>query len=146
MASDRIFGTIVIITALAYIAGANQTQTSFLSDPVGPKTFPVIVGVIAIICGMFVIARPDKNPEWPNISTIAKLATAVVTLIIYAYALKPLGFIIPTAVAAGVISYQINPKATNAIVTGPAIAVVLFFIFKHLLGLGLVALPKFFAE
>ena len=50
--SDRIFGVVVVLAALAYIAGAFQIQTSFMSDPVGSKTFPILLGVVSIICGL----------------------------------------------------------------------------------------------
>ncbi|MHA1572272.1 MAG: tripartite tricarboxylate transporter TctB family protein, partial [Alphaproteobacteria bacterium] len=53
MKSDRIFGLLILVVALAYIASATQIQTSFLADPVGPKTFPMIVGVVLAICGMW---------------------------------------------------------------------------------------------
>ncbi len=44
MASDRIFGAVVTLVALAYVVSATQIQTSFLADPVGPpRTFPILV-------------------------------------------------------------------------------------------------------
>ena len=42
--SDRIFGLVVLVVALAYIASATQIETSFLADPVGPKPFPSELG------------------------------------------------------------------------------------------------------
>ena len=46
---------VATLVALAYIASATQIQTSFLTDPVGPKTFPILVGVVAAIGLSFVI-------------------------------------------------------------------------------------------
>ncbi|NCM98292.1 MAG: tripartite tricarboxylate transporter TctB family protein, partial [Rhodobacterales bacterium] len=57
-------------------------------------------------------------------------------------ALAPLGFIVPTALAAGVISYQISPRAGPAALTGACLSGGLFVVFKYGLGLGLVAWPK----
>jgi len=54
MFSDRIFGLVVLMAALAFIASATQIQTSFMSDPVGPKAFPMIVGAIAGLLGLSV--------------------------------------------------------------------------------------------
>ena len=39
--SDRLFGLVIIAVALGFIASAAQIQQSFLTDPVGPKTFPI---------------------------------------------------------------------------------------------------------
>jgi putative tricarboxylic transport membrane protein len=142
MQSDRIFGLVATVLALAYIVSANQTQISFLTDPVGPKGFPILIGIIWAISAMFMVLRPDPQPEWPGLRTFGALAFAVFILVGYAYALKPLGFLLPTAVAAGVLSYQISPNPKYAALTGIGLSGVLFAIFKYALGLGLVAIPK----
>ena len=142
MPSDRIFGLVTLFVALAYIASATQIQTSFLSDPVGPKSFPVLIGAVAAIAALVLIVRPDPDPNWPALKTFGAILVAIVVLVIYAYSLKPLGFIIPTIFAAGILSYQISPRALPAAITGLGLAVGLFLMFKYALGLGLVALPK----
>ena len=142
MASDRIFGLVMAIVALAYIASAAQIQTSFLSDPVGPKTFPILIGVVCAISAMFMVLKPDPERDWPVLRTFGALLFATLVLVAYAYALKPLGFILPTAVAAGVLSFQISPKAKTAILSGVGLSVGLFIIFKYALDLGLVPFPK----
>lgn len=142
MASDRIFGLVVLGVALAYIASALQIQTSFLSDPVGPKVFPLIIGGIAALASLVLLLHPDENPEWPHGATWLHLGIALVVLVAYAYALKPFGFLLPTAVAAGVVSYQISPRLNMAALAGVGLSVGLFVIFKYALGLGLVALPR----
>ena len=55
--SDRIFGVVVIIAAIVYAWGAFQIQSSFMSDPVGSKTFPLMLAGVAIICGLVFIFR-----------------------------------------------------------------------------------------
>jgi putative tricarboxylic transport membrane protein len=142
MASDRIFGLVSAIVALAYIASATQIQTSFLADPVGPKSFPIMIGVVGALCGLFMVLKPDPEPNWPALKTFGALAFAVVVLVLYAYALIPLGFLVPTAIAAGVLSYQISPNAKNAAFAGVGLSIGLFILFKFALGLSLFALPR----
>jgi len=142
MASDRIFGLVVLMTALAYIASATQIQSSFLADPVGPKAFPILVGVVAALSSLVLIVRPDDDPEWPAIRTFGSLLVAVIVLIGYAYALHPFGFIVPTAITAAILSYQISPRVLPAALTGVGLSVGLFLLFKYALGLGLVPFPK----
>ena len=60
----------------------------------------------------------------------------------YAYAIKPLGFMIPTAVCAAIFSLQISPRTVPAALTGIGLSVGLFLIFKFALGLGLQPFPK----
>ena len=142
MMSDRIFGLVALFVALAYIASATQIQSSFLADPVGPKAFPILIGIVAALCSLVMILRPDPDPDWPVGATWISLLIAVVVLVGYAYALKPMGFIIPTAIAASVLSYQISPRPLPAALSGVGLSVGLFILFKYALDLGLVAFPK----
>ena len=142
MASDRIFGLVILMAALAYIASAYQVETSFLSDPVGPKTFPIAIGIVAAICALSLIYRPDSEPDWPARRTFGELAFAIVVLVCYAFSLRPFGFIIPTAITAAILSYQISPRAKPAALAGIGLSIGLFIIFKYALGLGLIPFPK----
>lgn len=142
MASDRVFGLVVILVALAYIASALQIQTSFMADPLGSKSFPILIGVVAVISGGVMVFRPDAEPEWPGLRTLLSLLVSVVVLVLYAYSLSPLGFLIPTAITASILSYQIEPRPVAAVLAGLGLSIGLFVVFKFILGLGLVALPK----
>ena len=142
MASDRVFGLVVAVIALAYIASAFQIQTSFLSDPVGPKAFPIMIGAIGALSAMFLVFRPDPEPQWPAARTFGALAIAVIVLVLYAYALRPLGFLMPTAIAAAILSYQISPRPKYAAMVGIGLSAGLFVIFRFALGLGLVPFPR----
>ena len=142
MLSDRIFGLVAALVALAYVVSATQIQTSFLADPVGPRVFPIIIGVVAALSAMFLVFRPDAEPEWPRARTFAALGFSVIVLVAYAYALKPLGFLLPTAVVAAILSYQISPRARFATITGISLSLGLYLLFRFALGLGLLAFPR----
>ena len=142
MRSDRVFGLVALMVALAYIASATQVQTSFLVDPVGPKAFPMLVGAVGALSSLVLIFRPDPDPDWPVARTFLALIVAVIVLIGYAYALKPFGFIFPTAITAAILSYQISPRIVPAVLAGIGLSVGLFVLFKFALGLGLVPFPK----
>ncbi|MHA1570708.1 MAG: tripartite tricarboxylate transporter TctB family protein, partial [Alphaproteobacteria bacterium] len=103
-------------------------------------TFPMIVGVVLAICGMWLAIRPDE--EQVRVSSAGKLLLSVVVLLGYAYTLRPVGFLIPTAIASGIVSYQISPRLYPAMATGAGLSVGLFVLFKFVLGLGLFALPR----
>jgi putative tricarboxylic transport membrane protein len=53
-----------------------------------------------------------------------------------------MGFLVPTALTAGILSYQISPGIKSSIGAGLGLSVTLFVIFKYALGLGLFAFPK----
>ena len=140
--SDRLFGLLFLALALGFIASASVIQTSFLADPVGPRLFPYIIGGVVAISALVMIAMPDEDPVWPPFSTWLRLLFALIVLVAYAYALRPLGFLIPTAIAAGILSYQINPRPVGAVLIGIGLSILLFAVFKYGLGLGLFAVPR----
>lgn len=142
MASDRIFGLLVVIGALAFFAGALQIQTSFMSDPLGPRVFPMLIAGATLLCGLVMLARPDPEPDWPAATTWLLMAAALAVLTAYAYAVVPFGFLIPTALASAAIGYLIQPRVAQSLIMGVALSLVLFVIFKYGLGLGLFAFPR----
>lgn len=142
MKGDRIFGLVVIFGALAFFAGALQIQSSFVTDPVGPRIFPMLIAGAAALSGLVMVLRPDPDPEWPEARFWIAMAGATLLLVGYAYAITPLGFLLSTALAAAGISWLISPRPVPALLTGAGLSAVLFVIFKFGLGLGLVALPK----
>jgi len=136
MASDRLFGLVTLITAVAYIAAATQIQTNFFSGEFLPKLFPLLIGGVAALCSLFIIFKPDPDPDWPAWRTLVAMGVAVLVLAIYAVLLTPLGFLLPTVFAAGVLSYQISPRVGPAILSGVGLSLGLFVLFKYGLGLG----------
>ena len=142
MKTDRNFGVVMILCALAYIASSYNLPPGSMFDKLGPKAFPIIVAVGAILSATTMILRPDAEPDWPAIPTLLALAFASAVLVAYAYALKPFGFLVPTAIAAGVLSYQISPNARHAPIVGICLSVGLFIVFKYALGLNLLAFPR----
>ncbi|MEM8591959.1 MAG: tripartite tricarboxylate transporter TctB family protein [Pseudomonadota bacterium] len=136
MASDRIFGLVCLITAVAYMAAATQIQTNMFSGEFLPKLFPLLVGGAAALCSLTIMFRPDPEPDWPVLGSIINIGLAVVVLCFYAVLLTPLGFLLPTAITAGILSYQISPRAQPAALAGIGISVVLFVVFKFALNLG----------
>ena len=140
--SDRITGLIVAVLALAFAAGASQLEEPFFADPLGPKAFPLLVSAVAFLAGATMVMRPDAEPAWPGLATLIRLAIATIILVAYAHALKPLGFLLPTAIASAALSYQIRPRAGQSVVIGLALSAGLLVIFKYALGLGLFALPR----
>jgi len=136
MASDRIFGLVILITAAAYIAAATQIQTNMFSGEFLPKLFPLMIGAVAALSSLVLIFKPDPDPDWPMARTWGNLFVAVLVLAIYSVMITPLGFIIPTAITAAILSYQISPNAKNAVFTGVGLSVVLCVVFKYILMLG----------
>mgnify|MGYP005865473037 CR=1 FL=1 len=130
--ADRIFGVVMVIVALGYILSAMSIQTSFLSDPVGPRVFPYMVAGVVLVASVVMILRPDPEVEWPVGGMLLQMLLALVVLFGYAMLIQPLGFILPT----------INPRPVPAALAGLGLGIGLYVLFKFILGLGLQGLPR----
>ena len=138
---DRLFGGIGLLLAAFFIWQATQIQVSFISDPVGPKTFPIIIGVLLGLSSLTMILRPDPKPHWPALSGMLEIAIAVAVLVVYAYALPQIGFLIATALAAAFLGWRLGTAPLQAILAGIATSVGIYVVFHLILGLSLAKGP-----
>ena len=139
--SDRILGALCVALAAFYIWAATQIQLSFISDPVGPRTFPLIIGVMVGLAGLVVMLRPDPEPEWPAIGRIVEIGAAAVVMVAYAQLLPELGFIISTIFAAAYLSWRLGASFLHAAIAGVAISLGIYAVFHLALGLSLARGP-----
>lgn len=139
--SDRILGGFCVLLAIFYVWAATQIPLSFISDPVGPRTFPIIIGTLLGLAGLVILLRPDPDPEWPSLARFGEIAGAVIVLAGYAQLLPELGFLISTAIAAAFLSWRLGAKPVAAIIAGLAISGGIYFVFHLILGLSLARGP-----
>lgn len=139
--SDRILGGTIILLSLFYIWAASQTQISFISDPVGPRTFPMIIGALLTVCGAVIVMRPDPEPDWPALSRIGEIMAGAAVLVAYSFALPEAGFVLSTAIAASYLSWRLGSRPLEAIISGIAISVGIYVVFHLILGLSLARGP-----
>ncbi len=138
---DRLFGAIGLALAAFFIWQATTIQLSFISDPVGPKAFPIIIGVVLGLSSLVILLRPDAAPHWPALGRLAEIAGAVVALTLYALALPAVGFIIATALASAYLSWRLGTDPLRAALVGVLISIGIYIVFHLILGLSLAEGP-----
>jgi putative tricarboxylic transport membrane protein len=139
--SDRVLGAVCLALGAAFVWGATGIETGFIVDPLGPKTFPIIIGCLLMIGSGYVLLRPDPEPDWPVRGRALEIVGAVVVLIGYALALEPVGFVVATAVAAALLSWRLGSPPLWAAVSGVGISVGIYVVFHLVLGLSLAKGP-----
>ena len=139
--SDRILGGACLVLAAFYIFFASQVQIGFMSDPMGPRAFPIAIGIVLALAGIYPLLRPDPEPNWPDLSRMLEIVFAVAVMIAYTYALPELGFTVSTTVAAGLLSWRLGAPPLRAAIAGLAIAVGIFVVFRIVLKLSLAIGP-----
>ena len=140
--SDRVFGLVVLLASIAFFYAAMQIRPGFGFDKLGPRAFPMGLGVAGALCGLVMILRPDEEPGWPGPGALIQIAVATVVMLGFALFLKELGFLLTGALAAGILAWQIQPKPMAAALSGIALSVGLWVIFTYALGLNVPALPE----
>jgi putative tricarboxylic transport membrane protein len=138
---DRIFGGIGIALAAFFIWQATTIQESFIQDPVGPKTFPIIIGLLLGISSLVILLRPDPEPDWPVGGRLMEIGAAILVLLAYAYFLPDLGFVTATTFASAYLAWRLGAPPLHAIAAGIAIAVGIYVVFHLILGLSLARGP-----
>jgi len=139
--SDRLFGGITFLLALAFIAGATQIEAALIFDSLGPSAFPIIIGVLLAISSVYLILRPDPEPDWPAARRVVEILLALVVMLAYTFLLEPLGFVLATALAASLLSWRLGAPLAIAGISGVGIAVGIYVIFHLILGLSLARGP-----
>jgi len=139
--SDRIFGGVGLALAAFFIWGATLIELPFISDPVGPRTFPMIIAAVLGLASLTVLLRPDAEPHWPAIGRLAEIAGAVVVMAAYALFLPEVGFVIATAVASAFLTWRLGTAPVWALVSGVLTSLGIYAVFHLILGLSLARGP-----
>ncbi len=135
--SDRIFGLAALALGVAYALGARAIETPFAVDPLGPRTFPVIVGTTLALTGLWPLLVPDPEPDWPRGRALAELAGAVAILLAYTVLLEPLGFVPATVLAAALLAWRLGGSLPESALFALLCAVGLRLVFVDVLELSL---------
>jgi putative tricarboxylic transport membrane protein len=136
--SDRLTGLALLALAVAYGVAASGYQ-AMIGDPLGPAVFPIVLAIPLGLLSLYLIVRPDPEPDWPRGRALLKQLLALVTFVAYAYVLEPLGFLVSTFLAVLVLGWLLGASLWQAGAAAVGIAVVLFLLFDTLLGLPLPA-------
>jgi putative tricarboxylic transport membrane protein len=112
--SDRVFGTAMLLLAIGYGVIAWQLKAPFQYDPLGPESWPKILTLVIAACALYLVLRPDAEPDWGRRSTLGKLAVSATALAAYALFFEPLGFMIATVIFVAGLAWYCGARATSA--------------------------------
>ncbi len=135
--TDRITGMLGLILALAYGIAGSGFHSDFITDNLGPTVFPIMLAVALGIFCLYLLIRPDPNPDWGSWPIWRNQLIAVVAMVLYATVLETLGFLLSTSLLVGFLSFMLGGPRWPAVATGVGASVVLYFLFNFGLGLPL---------
>ena len=146
----------IVIAALAAIAlgGVGLWQAGTIRQPsgyqaLGPRVFPTVISLGLLALGTAFLCRVTLRPDRWLIHRAADEASSsdlrvplvlVGALVAYAFALRPAGYVLATAVFFPIAARQLGSEApVRDAVVGVGLAVGLFELFTELLGVRLPA-------
>ena len=139
--TDRLFGLAALLLAGLMTWGASVIEESFIQDPLGPKAFPWVIAVVLAITGLFMIIKPDDDPEWPTRQKFLRIIWSVVAMVLYAELLPIVGFVVTTAAVAAFLAWQLGATLLQAAMGGVVISGGIYVVFHLVLGLSLARGP-----
>ena len=138
--ADRIFAGIMLLVAIGYaIIAFTVIKAPFQYDPLGPESWPRILGLVALPCILFILARPDVSRLGVPAKTWGRLAALVVMLWGYAFLFQPLGLILATFAFCMALSLMLGARLVSALVFSGAVGVLGYFVCTKLLEINLPA-------
>ncbi len=150
---NTLTGIIAIVIGGIYLVTTMLLPQMAMGDKLGPKLFPIIVGVLALVAGVVLIIQ-DRNPKHQSKKTDfgflkyktvwIKILLSTIVGIAYGLVMDSLGFLLPTALFMFFISTLINKgRLVQNAVIAIAFAIITYGVFAVALKL---SLPRGFIE
>lgn len=107
--ADRVIIACCFALAVVYFYGTSQIPSLEIGDPLGPKTFPYLLGLALLgATGLLVLehwkdtksagAEPARRTEKPDRRHLPVLGTVVVWISVYFAFFETLGYVVATSV------------------------------------------------
>jgi len=136
--NDRVFGMLMLIIAVAYGYEATQFPIPFGGqESVGPETFPIMLSLLLGVSSIYMILRPDPDEKWAPSAMLIELGIVVLSLLAFAWAIEPVGFMPAAALVVSFLSWRMGASITKSLITGVSSSVVIFCLFNNVLELAL---------
>ncbi len=135
--TDRMTGGLMLVLSVVYAYQATHFNVGFMADPIGPKAFPLIIAAFMFLVSLYLVFRPDPEPEWPVRRVWINKGLVLVSFVLYAYALVPLGFLLSTTLQVTFLAFMFKGKIWKGLAAAVVASLILYSIFVYLLGIPL---------
>ena len=142
MLTDRIIGALMLLLAAVYLYATAQIPALEIGDPLGPKAFPILLGIALIAAALLLFVETLKksrepHAEVPRESLRHRWFVGGVTLwtALYFGVFDRAGYLVATAIYLGVLMAVFNPgKWLANTLTSVLFAVGSYVLFVKILG------------
>lgn len=137
MKFERILTAIIAVCGFALLIYACNFEAPISYDPVGPKSFPILLTGLITISALYLTFRPAIMFEpvelgW-NKHLAGKLALCTLALTMYAALFEWLGFMLATLLMTVALGKLFQGKTLPIVITGVVLSTSTYFLFDRVL-------------
>lgn len=133
--SDRILGAVCVVAAAAMAWSAQSYVAPVSYEPVGPRSFPLLLAGLISLAGAWLVVRPSGGNAPNTFSRANLLRSGICALAVAGYALlfQVLGFIVATALMTVPVGMVFGGTWKRSLLCGVVMGITLFFLFDRVL-------------
>lgn len=140
--ADRLFAGALFVVALGFVWIAfTEIRAPIQYDPLGPESWPRLLGIVALICLGVVFAQPQVSSLRVERGALPRLAATLALLIAYALLFRPLGFVPATWAFSAALTFMLGARTVPAMLFGGVVSIFVYVLCVHVLELTLPAGP-----
>jgi len=132
--AGRIAALTIIVFASVYAVLGSQIEYSFSSDPIGPRGFPIGLGVLLAALGVWYYLDTGACEDWPDRRGAQAAALFLGLSVAMMLAMPYIGFIIAMAILLTGVARLFGASWPMAFANGIGQAVLWWLLFGPLLG------------
>lgn len=137
MIAPRVPGLVLLAAGVAIGLEATTFDVAFMTDPVGPKALPYLVGLTLVIAGLRTAIQGEVPESIPSGRVLRKLMWAVAAFLAYSLALDVIGFVVSTALVVAALSHLYGAPPKKGMAAATLFSVSLWALFVYVLALPL---------
>ncbi len=137
MKSERMLTGIIAVCGLFLLIYACNFEAPISYDPVGPKSFPILLMGLITASAIYLTVRPAMMFEpvelgWTK-HLLGKLVLCALSLTLYAVFFELMGFIVATLLMTIAVGKLFNGKTIPIVMTGLVLSVCTYYLFDRVL-------------
>lgn len=133
MTSDRLLGFVALLFAGIMAFTAWGYAAPFEYEPVGPRSFPLVLAALIALTGAWLVIRPAHHVNLFGGMQSGLIGLCAAAIVVYAILFQLLGFVVATALMALPVGRIFGGTWRQCVLTGVGMGVVLFVLFDKLL-------------
>lgn len=145
MARTRLVALVIVLVGVAYLWGAGQIKESVTYAAVGPRFFPIAIGVGVVVSGLWLFAVPGvvaaANGQLAPALDWLRLVGILLIMLCYLATFRTVGFLLGSIVLIFVGSQLLGERRylVRDLLSSVVLVTITSFVFTQLLGINLPA-------